>query len=552
MVSQTPVDESAIRGTDEAAPAATLPARAVSGTGLLAVVTVFAVSLALDWRTLLPDVAFWDTGEFQTVGPVLGIAHPTGYPAYTLLSWLASIVFTPFGNPAFRVDLLSAFLGAGAAALMALAVILLTRRPVLGLAAGLALAVSPLGWEIGLAADPHALHLFLAALLLVLLITWQQRCRAQRPRSGRWLVAASVVFGLALGNHALTLLLAPGIGVFVLIVDPWILIRRWRLALGCIAAIVATTVLVYLYIPLRAAMNPPLNYADPVTWDRFMYLVLGEQFQGTFHRLPSVAGGITIVWNEVHANLGLGAFLAVAGAVLGAFRNPAFAVLSGLWFLLTFVFALGYENAAIDRYYLVPLMVATIWAALALDAVWTAVARAVRGADTPPALPYSGASWQVRPPAPSRYRILRPSPASALIGIVLLALVLAPVPGRFASVDRSQDSGARAWLDATLKSVDQNAVIVSWWNYSTPLWYGRWVEGSRPDITIIDDRTILDDGYGTAQNAIDTFLGVRPVYLIRVDSDLPQYRDRYRLVPVPGIPFQPSGTVYLVEPRSGG
>ena len=50
-------------------------------------------------------------------------------------------------------------------------------------------------------------------------------------------------------------------------------------------------------------------------------------------------------------------------------------------------------------------------------------------------------------------------------------------------------------------------MIVSWWNYSTPLWYGRWVEGQRPDVTIIDDRTILDDGYGTAQNAIDAFLG---------------------------------------------
>ena len=39
-----------------------------------------------------------------------------------------------------------------------------------------------------------------------------------RPASGRpgWLVAASVAFGLALGNHALTLLLVPGIAVYVL------------------------------------------------------------------------------------------------------------------------------------------------------------------------------------------------------------------------------------------------------------------------------------------------------------------------------------------------
>ena len=40
----------------------------------------------------------WDTAEFQTVGPVLGTAHPTGYPAYVILGWFASIVFQPFGE----------------------------------------------------------------------------------------------------------------------------------------------------------------------------------------------------------------------------------------------------------------------------------------------------------------------------------------------------------------------------------------------------------------------------------------------------------------------
>ena len=42
------------------------------------------------------------SAEFQAIGPVLGIAHPTGYPAYTLLAWLASVVLQPFGNEALR------------------------------------------------------------------------------------------------------------------------------------------------------------------------------------------------------------------------------------------------------------------------------------------------------------------------------------------------------------------------------------------------------------------------------------------------------------------
>ena len=30
--------------------------------------------------------------------PVMGTAHPTGYPTYVLIGWLASIVLQPFGE----------------------------------------------------------------------------------------------------------------------------------------------------------------------------------------------------------------------------------------------------------------------------------------------------------------------------------------------------------------------------------------------------------------------------------------------------------------------
>ena len=56
---------------------------------LLAATPVFLLAAALYTRTLLPDVGTWDTAEFQAIGPVLGIAHPTGYPTYTMLAWLA-------------------------------------------------------------------------------------------------------------------------------------------------------------------------------------------------------------------------------------------------------------------------------------------------------------------------------------------------------------------------------------------------------------------------------------------------------------------------------
>ena len=195
----------------------------------LASLPVFIVALALYVRTLLPDVGLWDTAEFQSIGATLGIAHPTGYPTYTLLAWLGSVVLQPFGNEAYRADLLSALLMAGAAALLAGRTLSATRRWPLGILAGLVFALTPVAWNWGLRADPHALHVFLAALLLVLLAGWQARTGSDDRAAARWLVVAAAVFGLSLGNHALTLLLAPGIAVYLLFVEPRILWHRWRL-----------------------------------------------------------------------------------------------------------------------------------------------------------------------------------------------------------------------------------------------------------------------------------------------------------------------------------
>ena len=41
---------------------------------------VGAVAFARPGSALMPGLGFWDTGEYQTVGPLLGTAHPTGFP----------------------------------------------------------------------------------------------------------------------------------------------------------------------------------------------------------------------------------------------------------------------------------------------------------------------------------------------------------------------------------------------------------------------------------------------------------------------------------------
>ena len=481
---------------------------------------------------LLPGVAFWDTGELQTVGPLLGTAHPTGFPTYVLLGWLASVVLQPFGEPAFRMNVLSAICLAVAAGLTVDVVRALTRSTALGVLAGVGLALTPIAWSIGTHADAHALHLVFVVMLLRLLLAWEVRVRWESDgdparRQGRvaadfgdrYLVAAAVVFGLALGTHSLILLLAPAIGLFVFAAEPAIRQRR-RLVLTCVAALAVTVTVVYLELPLRAGpFRAALVYGRPETWDGFWYVALGQQFLGSlvdpFGDLPRKLGDLFGLAVDQFGPL---AMLIPFGFIATARRRPRFALLTGVSLGLTCFFAASYQNADIGRYYLGPIVIAWSWLAVLAGTTVESLATAIR-----------------RPAgSPSRSGRTGSALAVAVAAALLLPTVVA-APGRLPAIDESGDRSAAAWTDLALGAMAPNALIVSWWSFSTPLWYAQRVEGRRPDLTIVDDRTRLDEGLGEVTDVIDANLGIRPVYVIRSDPDeVVSLAARYRLEPVGG------------------
>ncbi|MEK9150291.1 MAG: DUF2723 domain-containing protein [Candidatus Desantisbacteria bacterium] len=71
--------------------------------GLLVLFVSFGVYL----YTLTPTVGFHDSGELITVAYTLGIAHPPGYPLYTLLGKVFCTLI-PIGNIAYRMNMESA------------------------------------------------------------------------------------------------------------------------------------------------------------------------------------------------------------------------------------------------------------------------------------------------------------------------------------------------------------------------------------------------------------------------------------------------------------
>jgi len=514
-----------------------------------------ALTLLFVVPTLAPGISSWDTAEFQTVGPLLGTAHPTGYPAYVILGWLASIVLQPFGDPAFRMNLLQAVLAALAVAGTVALVQLLTGRRLIALAVGLVLACTQLFWRLSTHADPHMFHVALVAILFAVLVVWDQRRRSANPdtvkRADRWLVAAAVIFGVAVANHSLALLLPPAIGLYVLACDPRI-IFRWRTIVACLAALAFTITVLFLELPIRAAMHAPLVYGHPDTLSGFQYVVLAEQFRGSLSDpLGDLGTKMGHVMDLMTGWIGPLAVLAAIGLGTSLVRRPRYILLSGLSLAASCVFAASYANADIERYYLVPLLVVLTWAALGAADVITLAAWAVNevrerflgvstaaGATADPTAEATADEPATASDEPSKVRRGDDgwTPWLVLAGeFVVAAALVFPVVGIVpqrqglesalnpGGVSEANKNGDSVWLRAVLAPADQgglpkNSVIVSWWSTSTTLWYGQKVLGMRPDIYIVDDRTRLDDNLGEVQDVFNKFLGNRPVFTIRLSG----------------------------------
>jgi hypothetical protein len=509
---------------------------------------VAALVLAVIGPTVMPGLGLWDTGEFQTVPPILGTMHPTGYPTYVLVGFALNLLLTPLGEPAFRMNLLSLLAVAAAAAFAALTIKLLTGRTLIAAAVGIGLGLTPIAWSIATRADAHALHLALVALLLALLARWEHaRREAEDPpdatrRGDRWLVSAAIVYGLAAGNHSLTLLLALPILLYVLAVEPNIL-RRPRFMATCALAAIGTLALVYLELPLRAGpFRAPLVYANPETWDGFWYIALAEQFRGILGNpladLPEKAAKLVQLGVR---ELGPLAIVVPVGFLATVARAPRFALLTGSAFLITVLFNASYTNADLSRYYLGPALIAWLWIGLFAATIIDGIV--VIGADV-------GPDAEVVAAPAGRRRLVEIALSTALAAGLLVPTALGYTT-RSATQDRSGDVTARVFLDAMFESLPQDSVVISWWSYSTPLWYGTYVEGRRTDIKVIDDRTLLDEHLGEAWDAVGRFIDDRPVYVIRANGhDLDLILERFDLEPLDDLRL--AGVWHVVGRRAAG
>ncbi len=425
---------------------------------------IFVVALATYVATAAPDVLPADAGEFQLVATQLGVAHPPGFPLYTMAGHLF-IRLLPFGTPAYRLNLFSAVMAAGALVLTARATRIWARRLgarppqalACGLAAALALGGATTFWAQARIANIRTPSTLFVALTLYALARFADA--SERQDADRALLLLGLALGLSLGHHPSLVFATLFYVGYVVATDPRLVRqprRWWRLALA-----IPVGVLPYLYLPIRGAMDAPLAPPALDTPAGFLNHALARGFAGDMfayanptdlpHRLTLVPDLFLFQFNIVLL------IAALIGLVLLVRRDwRLFVLLAGSLIAHTFITITYRAPQTVE--YLMP-------AAYPIVAI-TAGLSAVLLSDL-----------FRRSPVP-----LRASAFAVLCSLVLLAALLNSWAHGPSFVELATDHTARRTVGPLLEQAPRGSLVLSDWHWVTPMWYLQQVEGVRPDI----------------------------------------------------------------------
>jgi hypothetical protein len=433
---------------------------------------VFLGALALYVSTAAPSLTWAHTGadggDLITAAVTNGVPHPPGYPTYVTLGQL--IAHIPIGDVAYRFNLFSAACMALAAGFTALSLLRLTPTPTgflsesVAIIASLFFVTAPMVWGQATIAEVHALNACFVALIVYLVSPIVFRGEVV---SLVRLTLAAWLWGVSFGNSLTVAALTP-----LMIVAWWRGCRgRSRAAPGrprgsplpIIVPIAAFLVglSVYALIPLRAAQQPPVNWGDATSLDRFLALITAEMYRGYALSTPP-ADLLSRVMAFAQLIVTQYGWLGVILGAIGVYYALVSSNNNWRWLAATLalyaLFALTY-SAADSALYLIP-----VW----MFGAWT-IARGL----------FAITNYGVRS---TQYAAI----------ILLLVFLLGPCLNlliNFPAMNLRNDHAAMEFADEVLATAPPEAIVITANDGHTfALWYHRHVAGRRPDLAIVDAR----------------------------------------------------------------
>ncbi len=479
--------------------------------GLLAGIIVFILYLF----TIAPTVTQLDAGELATAQALLGIAHPTGYPLFTMLGHLFLQLPLNF-SVIYRANLLAAFWTAGSVAIFIYTIkmvidnialfkskknegekkksnkkkakkssqVLMPTRIIIpeltkylsALFGGLFLAASKTFWMQSTSVEVYSLHLFLISVIIyTLLLAFTKSNNAEAPKHYFWyFLAVALAFGFS--NHMTTLLILPAIAYLYFVTFGFNLASFKRIAL-MLAIFFPLLILFYSYLPIRAAQNPALNWGNPLDLERILRHISGKQYQvWLFSSTDAAKKQLAYFVENFPFEFNIGLILTFIGFFAAFIHGKKFFFFTLITFLSTVLYSINYDINDIDSYFLLAYIAAAFFISFGVLQIFLLLKDRHLGYSLP-------------------------------IPLLIIFLVIQSYI-TFGKVDQHDVYLFEDYPKAALQSCKKDALVISYqWDFLvSPAYYIQKIEKFRPDVHIIDKELLRRSWYFNQLNRNDSLI----------------------------------------------
>lgn len=467
--------------------------------------------------TIAPSVIQIDSGELAAVQLTLGIAHPTGYPLFTVLGFIFSHLPIPVA-PIAKMNILAAiWVTAGVIVFIYTSELILKHlssfvteksekesskqkklkknkkekeepaaaevkksalkhNPSLyiftAISAGLVFALNKTVWFQSTSVEVYSLHILLMLLIIHFLLRARLNALSEYPHDIHWFAFA---FMLALGfaNHMTTLLILPGVAYIYFItykVNKESLLRILKM----LFIFFTTLFFIYSYLPLRGLQNPSLNWGNPVTFENILRHISGKQYQvWIFSSTEAARKQFAYFISQLPLEFTLNLIFVVIGLVYSFIKARKIFIFLLISFVSTVLYAINYDIVDIDSYFLLAYISLSYFALFGL---------------------YTAYRWL----GDKRLRLMLPA---SLVAIFLAAQIYL----NFDKVNQKDNLSVKDYVTHALITADKHAIIFSyqWDFFISASYYFQYVEKMRTDVKVIDKELLRRSWY---YRQLDSFM----------------------------------------------
>lgn len=465
----------------------------------------FVIPLIIYVLTLATDVHFTDSGELASVATSLGIAHPTGYPLFTLLGYLWANLL-PWA-PIYNLNLMAAFATAASSMFMYFSLRLLfsefrliskvasftsdMKNNLLALFITLGFSFALTTWQQATSVEVYSLQLLLINTFIFIIL----KSYYSTEKSDIYLILSGFVLGLGFANHLTSFMLIPaGLIVFFAKTKNIKPNSRYKLLAYVIGATLLG-VLLYLYLPIRSSQSPMFNWGEVHrSFDKFIYHVTGAQYQvWMFSDSAASKENFKLFFELIPSQLTwIGVlFLFYGFYVLYRGNKTIFWTLLSTA-VLCVMYSMNYSIHDIDSYFVTAYVVLFLIVGLAAKQL---------------------INYQVNL-------------------VYLFAFIpLFNLYSHYETNDLSQDKTVSEYYRLVTESAEKDAIIITaqWDFWVSAFWYKDKIEGKRQDITLIEKELLrrtwyvnsLEQWYPDIQKQCSNEIDLYMEQLEKFEADLP-------------------------------